>query len=73
MALSNASLHRKQLLPIFQGYRLDIPSLERTDVGEYTCIAENEVGTGEASILVDVLGTFFAIYNLIERVLSLCL
>ncbi|CAJ0933472.1 unnamed protein product, partial [Mesorhabditis belari] len=38
-----------------KGTRLDIPKLERNDVGIYTCVAENEAGTAEASITVDVL------------------
>lgn len=35
--------------------RLDIPNLKLEDAGEYTCSVKNEVGTDEASIIVDIL------------------
>ncbi|CAI4229366.1 unnamed protein product [Auanema sp. JU1783] len=38
-----------------KGTRLDIPHLTKDDVGDYTCFAQNEAGTAEASIHVDVL------------------
>ncbi|KAH7697768.1 Protein HIM-4 d, partial [Aphelenchoides avenae] len=38
-----------------KGNRLDIPRLELSDAGEYTCVAKNEVSRAEASIIVEVL------------------
>ncbi|RCN41236.1 hypothetical protein ANCCAN_12803 [Ancylostoma caninum] len=38
-----------------KGTRLDIPHMERSDVGDYTCNAHNEAGSAEATIHVDVL------------------
>uniref|UniRef100_A0A7E4UTJ4 Hemicentin-1 n=1 Tax=Panagrellus redivivus TaxID=6233 RepID=A0A7E4UTJ4_PANRE len=35
--------------------RLDIPVLKLEDAGGYTCSAKNEVGTDEATIVVDIL------------------
>uniref|UniRef100_A0A1I7X454 Hemicentin-1 n=1 Tax=Heterorhabditis bacteriophora TaxID=37862 RepID=A0A1I7X454_HETBA len=37
------------------GTRLDIPHMDKSDVGDYTCQAQNEAGSAEASIHVDVL------------------
>ncbi|KAK6759923.1 hypothetical protein RB195_021467 [Necator americanus] len=38
-----------------KGTRLDIPHMERSDVGDYTCNAHNEAGSAESTIHVDVL------------------
>lgn len=38
-----------------KGTRLDIPHLNKEDVGDYTCHALNDAGTAEDSIHVDVL------------------
>ncbi|KHN71012.1 Hemicentin-2 [Toxocara canis] len=38
-----------------KGTRLDIPRLQQSHVGEYTCSARNEAGSAEASVHVDVL------------------
>ncbi|CAJ0583049.1 unnamed protein product, partial [Mesorhabditis spiculigera] len=38
-----------------RGNRVDIPKLEKSDVGTYTCTAENDVGMASDSISVDVL------------------
>ncbi|EPB79674.1 immunoglobulin I-set domain protein [Ancylostoma ceylanicum] len=43
-----------------KGTRLDIPHMERSDVGDYTCNAHNEAGSAEATIHVDVLGNYFS-------------
>lgn len=39
-----------------RGDRLDIPRLQQTHVGDYTCEANNEAGPGSDTASVDVLG-----------------